>query len=42
MSRIGATTAINPGSDYADGILRGAIVTVDRRKGVRGWQLTQG
>lgn len=42
MSRIRATIAINPGSDYADGILRGAIVTVDRKKGVRGWQLTQG
>lgn len=42
MSKIGRTTAINPGSDYADGILRGAIVTVDRRKGVRGWQLVQG
>jgi uncharacterized protein len=42
MSKIGGTTAINPGSDYVDGVLRGAIVTVDRRKGVRGWQLVQG
>ena len=42
MSRIGSTMAINPGSDYADGILRGAIVTIDRTKGVRGWQLIQG
>lgn len=42
MSKVGPTTAINPGSDYADGILRGAIVTVDRKKGVRSWQLTQG
>ena len=42
MSRIGPTIAINPGSDYADGILRGAIVMIDRKKGVRGWQLIQG
>lgn len=41
MSKIGRSTAINPGSDYADGILRGAIVTIDRSKGVRGWQLVQ-
>lgn len=42
MSRIGKTMAINPGSEYMDGILKGAIVTLDRRKGVRGWQLVQG
>jgi Icc-related predicted phosphoesterase len=42
MSKIGRTVAINPGSEYADGILRGAIVTIDRKKGVRGWQLVQG
>lgn len=42
MSRIGPTMAINPGSEYADGILRGAIVTINRKKGVRGWQLIQG
>lgn len=41
MSKIGRTMAINPGSDYADGILRGAIVTIDRKKGVKGWQLVQ-
>jgi Icc-related predicted phosphoesterase len=42
MSKVGRTTAINPGSDYADGVLRGALVTVSRSKGVRGWQLIQG
>lgn len=42
MSRVGRTMAINPGSDYVDGILRGALVTLDKRKGVRGWQLVQG
>lgn len=42
MSRIGKTIAINPGSEYMDGILKGAIVTFDPRKGVKGWQLVQG
>ena len=42
MSKVGRTVAINPGSEYADGILRGALVTLDRAKGVRSWQLVQG
>jgi Icc-related predicted phosphoesterase len=42
MSKIGRTMAINPGSEYVDGILRGTIVTLDPRKGVKGWQLVQG
>jgi hypothetical protein len=33
---------INPGSEYADGILRGAIVDLDRDKGVARWQIVQG
>jgi hypothetical protein len=33
---------INPGSDYGDGILRGAIVDLDRERGVRRWQIVQG
>jgi hypothetical protein len=33
---------INPGSDYGDGILRGAIVDLDRDNGVRRWQIVQG
>jgi uncharacterized protein len=40
--KIGRTLAINPGSDYRDGILRGAIVNLSRRKGLRSWQLIQG
>jgi uncharacterized protein len=40
--KVKRTTSINPGSDYVDGILRGAIVTLDRKKGVRSWQLIQG
>ena len=42
MSRIGRTTAINPGSEYMDGVLKGAIVTINPQKGVKGWQLVQG
>lgn len=42
MSKVGRTIAINPGSEYADGILRGALVTLDKARGVRGWQLVQG
>lgn len=40
--KLGRTLCINPGSEYADGILRGAIVDVDREKGVRRWQIVQG
>jgi len=40
--KLGRTLCINPGSEYGDGILRGAIVDVDRAKGVRGWQIVQG
>jgi Icc-related predicted phosphoesterase len=40
--RLGRTVILNPGSDYGDGILRGALITLDRRKGVRSWQLVQG
>jgi len=39
---IGRTMCINPGSDYGDGVLRGAIVEIDRERRVRRWQLTQG
>jgi Icc-related predicted phosphoesterase len=40
--KIGTTLSINPGSDYGDGILRGAIVDIDHTKGVRSWQIVQG
>jgi len=41
-ARIGRTLAINPGSEYSEGVLRGAIVTLSRKKGVRGYQLVAG
>ena len=40
--KIGRTLCVNPGSEYVDGILRGAIVDLDRAKGVRRWQIVQG
>jgi Icc-related predicted phosphoesterase len=40
--KLGRSLVLNPGSDYGEGVLRGALVTLDRRKGVRSWQLTQG
>jgi Icc-related predicted phosphoesterase len=40
--KLGAAMCINPGSEYGDGILRGAIVDLDRDSGVRRWQIVQG
>lgn len=41
-ARIGRTLAINPGREYSEGVLRGAIIMLSRRKGVRGYQLVAG
>lgn len=38
---IGRTRCINPGSEYTEGILRGAVINLDE-KGVRGYMLTSG
>lgn len=40
--KLGKTLVLNPGSDYANAILKGAIVNLDARKGLRSWQLVQG
>jgi len=40
--KIGRTVSVNPGSDYGDGVLRGAIIELDQAKGVKRWQLVQG
>jgi len=42
IQRLDGTVCINPGSDYGDGVLRGAIVDLEPDKGVRTWQLVQG
>jgi Icc-related predicted phosphoesterase len=40
-TKIGRTLCINPGSEYSEGILRGAIVTLSRDE-VKSYQLTSG
>jgi Icc-related predicted phosphoesterase len=39
--KLGSTVCLNPGSEYAEGILRGVIVAVDDKK-LRGYQFTSG
>lgn len=41
-TKLGRTVCLNPGSDYQDGVLRGAIVELDTEGGLRSWQLVQG
>jgi len=41
-TRIGTTLAINPGSMYEQGALLGALIDLDRRKGVKNYILTSG
>ncbi len=40
--RLGKTICINPGSEYSDGVLRGALITVDEKKKKFTYQLTMG
>ncbi len=39
---IGSTMCVNPGSEYPEGILRGAIVDLAQDGEIRRWQITQG
>jgi Icc-related predicted phosphoesterase len=41
-ARFGRTRSLNPGSEYSEGVLRGALVTLSQKKGVRGYQLVAG
>lgn len=41
-ARIGKTLAINAGSVYEQGVLQGAVVDLDTRKGIRSYTLTTG
>jgi len=41
FSRIGRTLCLNPGSEYSEGVLRGAIVTLSKDK-VKSYLLTRG
>ncbi len=40
--RLGRTLAINPGSEYGDGVLCGALLDIDGKRGVRHYQLPTG
>lgn len=40
--RLGSTLAINPGSEYGDGILCGALFELDGKRGIRQYQLPSG
>jgi len=40
--KIGKTVCINPGSAYGEGVLHGALFELDRRKGLKRYQLTSG
>jgi Icc-related predicted phosphoesterase len=41
-ARLGKTLAINAGSLYEQGVLQGALVNLDRRRGLRSYMLTTG
>ena len=40
--KIGRTVCINPGSEYTEGVLHGALAVLDEKKGLRRYQLTSG
>jgi Icc-related predicted phosphoesterase len=40
--KIGRTVCINPGSEYAEGVLHGALAVLDKKKGLVRYQLTSG
>ncbi|MBD0290535.1 MAG: metallophosphoesterase, partial [Thermoleophilia bacterium] len=42
VEKLGESVCINPGSDYQEGVLRGALVVLDESGGVRDWALTTG
>jgi Icc-related predicted phosphoesterase len=42
VARIGRTVCLNPGSEYSEGVLHGVLFELDRRKGLKRFQLTSG
>ncbi len=42
VARIGKTLCLNPGSLYEQGVLQGALVELDKKKGIRSYVLTTG
>jgi uncharacterized protein len=41
-AKVGRTVCINPGSEYTEGVLHGAILVLDQRKGLKAHQLVSG
>jgi len=39
--KIGRTTAVNPGSEYGEGVLRGCLLTLAKDE-IKSYQLTAG
>jgi len=42
IAKIGKTVCINPGSEYSEGVLHGALFELDKKKGLKRYQLTSG
>jgi uncharacterized protein len=42
IRKLGTTTLVNPGSEYAEGILRGALIDLDPEKGLIDVKLVTG
>lgn len=42
VAKIGKTVCINPGSEYAEGVLHGALVVLDPEKGLKSYHLVTG
>jgi uncharacterized protein len=42
VAKVGRTVCINPGSEYAEGVLHGALAVLDAKKGLRNYQLVSG
>jgi Icc-related predicted phosphoesterase len=40
--KIGKTVCVNPGSEYGEGVLHGALFELDKKKGLKLYQLTSG
>jgi Icc-related predicted phosphoesterase len=41
-AKVGKTVCINPGSAYGEGVLHGALFELDKKKGLKRYQLTSG
>jgi uncharacterized protein len=42
VARLGSTVCLNPGSSYEQGIVLGAVINLDERKGLKNYLLTSG